>query len=330
MNRTQTFETAATSDMTDSNIHKVNLNHTSSIEIVDPSGTSTKSPTSSSNSHAQLTRTVSIYKDKLNIEGDTLMKWFMFSIVFIGIAVAFHIPNLTTYQVTAVIMMSISLQWTLTIILQVYFSTNISAIRVVNKTLPGFGFITFPVQFTQITDKPMESISEFAGVRGSTIYLSTLLATVTGGTLLTNSIIQRKKEIEFSNNGELTNQQWLVISMSCLSAVGSVFVGYFEMNNHSLCHTIMHVIGVPLSLCGLVAYGIVLEWNGIYWAIATTGLIVFLGWVVGMYIWTFGRKYPGESKRVHFISCVILIVETLWLNLWMSGQIVVVWFLNNI
>ena len=54
-------------------------------------------------------------------------------------------------------------------------SESLCAIRLVNTKIEGFGDITFPTRLFIIADKPVESISEFAGVRGGTLHVSTLM-----------------------------------------------------------------------------------------------------------------------------------------------------------
>ena len=279
-----------------------------------------------------LKTTISIYKDKFEIESDSLLKIAMTTITVIGFLIAVTIENISKYQAASIVLLFFSIQWTIVILIQVSLSKNLSAIRVVNKQLPGFGFTAFPTEFTQIIDKPMESISEFAGIRGSTINLSTQLASVTGSLIIPISMLFRK--IEISNNStqidNITNKQWIVFITSTISSMGAFLIGFFEMNNHSKFHTVLHMLGVPFVMVGQIPYGIVMEWNVIYWVLIIAGWVIFISWCLLVFFLGLGRKYPNNTKKVHKISVMFLIGEMCWINIWLLGSVVVLYYLETV
>ena len=121
----------------------------------------------------------SMHIDKLSIESDTRIKLFMWTILTLCFAIPILFGDkdigINFYQSIAIFITGMFIQWASVVIFAMTHSESLCAIRLVNTKIEGFGDITFPTRLFIIADKPIESISEFAGVRGGTLHVSQLI-----------------------------------------------------------------------------------------------------------------------------------------------------------
>ena len=256
--------------------------------------------------------------DKLTIEGDSTIKLGLFILMTIVafVAYGFETHELDFYQTTSIIMGGIYAQWLISVILALFNSDSICAVRVITSKVPGFGFTAFPTQLFLLEDKPVESISEFAGVRGSTVHISTLTMGVGICTLFIVSLEHIKYEIyviyDHHTITDLSIQQIIFFLLGFTCAVGFLFLGYFEMNNHSKVHKVMHYGAVPLVAIGIIPFGMITNWNIIFVAIGGTGAGLFVCYVACLLVFGNGRKYPNNPRRVHWVSVALVSLEIGW------------------
>lgn len=285
-----------------------------------------------------LTHVPSLYEDLREIEADSILKLLLILIAASGVVIGYTSDGLTYYQINAIIMAGVYAQWLFVLSLELYKSNALCAIRVVNTKIEGFGFVTFPTQFIQVNDKPMESISEFAGVRGGTINLSTLYMSVINSLLFGTSLLQRRGEIlgykyaqhinEMKIQEQLNWQQIIILSTCIISAIGYLFVGYFESNNHSKIHHVMHGIGVWSIFALTIGFGMLVKFNALFICFASISIPVFvLYWII---VWNYagGKKYKNNPKKVHFFSVVLILLEMVCIGLASCASVIVVYNLE--
>lgn len=283
----------------------------------------------------QLSRAQSFYQEIQNIEADSVMKFVLLLIVAAGIILSYTIDGLNYYHSTSIIMSSIYIQWLFSITFELYKSDSLCAIRVLNTKIDGFGIVTFPTQFIQLFEKPMCSISEFAGVRGGTIHLSMLFMSVCNSLLFIRAILQRRSEIlsqndndNDTNNSDLTFKQHVILITCIFSAIGFLFVGYFDLNGHSKVHRIMHFFGVFLIFFLTIGFGMIMNFNPLFLCFAGISLPSFvIYWVLTN---KYGRKVKNNAKRVHNITVGLILLEVVWNGLAAAASCITVYHLDTL
>ena len=211
-----------------------------------------------------------LHIDKLTIEGDSKIKFILFCVVGFAFTITLNIDTreFDFYESTSIIMGGIFAQWIICVLLAIYNSDSLCAIRIISTKIKGFGQTTFPTQLFMLENKPIESISEFAGVRGGTVHVSTLMMSVGISILFIIGLQNKKydiyvsKKINYFYQLEFAKIMFFLLSILC--ALGFLFVGYFEMNNHSKIHKIVHYMAVLLIAVNYIYTTIYIQPNPLF------------------------------------------------------------------
>ena len=277
-----------------------------------------------------------LHVDKLTIEGDSKIKILLFSVVALGFAITLNVDSgdLDFYQTTSIIMGGIFAQWIIAVLLALYNADSLCAIRIINTKIEGFGETTFPTQLFMLEDKPIESISEFAGVRGGTVHVSTLMMSTGISILFIVGLQNKKHEIYAKENifyfWQLEISKILFFFLTIVCATGFLFVGYFEMNNHSRIHKIVHYLAVLFIAIGIIPFGMLVNWNRIFWIFGGIGTALFVLFVFIILVYGNGKKYPNNKRKVHIISLAHLLTEVAWSVCCAICTCVIIYRLNDL
>lgn len=269
--------------------------------------------------------------DNLNeAKSDSHLRIGIFVITYAVTIPLFFVSNLTSYQQRAIVMAVFYFQWIGYVFFELYSSSKVSALRIIYRQVKGFGNAIFPMGTFQIYDKPIESVSEFAGTRGSSLYVSMLMMSIGTSVLMMTCLKQRYQELngmlidnydyiyncdvdDKSDNSGLNLIQNIGIFTGVICATGFGFIGVFELNGYSKINAALHYIGVIMIAFGNVLFAIVVDYNIFYLLLPIVGIIIG-----SIYIWC-TEKYAGKGKfvndrdKIHKISLISVVLELIFI-----------------
>ena len=266
------------------------------------------------------TKTVDLYQYLKEASSDSNLRIAIVVLSFIVITPLLFVSNLNSYQQRSFVMTILYAQWIGYAFFELFHSDTISALRVIYRKLKGFGNAVFPMEILQIYDKPMESISEFAGTRGSTLHMSMFMMSVGTSVLMMSCLLQRYSELNGTNETSIDGNQSKMspiqtvgIITGVISGNGFAFIGIFELNGYSKINAAFHYIGVGMIACGLVLYCIVTDFDVYY------SILPIFGLTIGaVYVW-YTQKYGGKGKfvndrqKIHKISVISVSLELIFI-----------------
>ena len=254
-------------------------------------------------------------------------------LIYCSIVLGIFILNFAFYTGVGILIIALFSQWIISVCFALIRSKSISALRIINRKIDGFDSnMIFPYNMLQIYNLPMQSISEFSGVRGSTLYYVMLTNTSVVAGLFTMCLYNRSNEI-ININGKLTILQGVGIISGNLAGLGMFLLGYFELNGHSKLYAIMHYVGIGLCGQGLILFGIIMKLNITFWIISSfAALFAIIYFVV---TFKYGKKQPNVNEfegkyRVHVISIACIASETAFLVMTGISYVTAIFYLKEL
>lgn len=309
-------------------------------EVPGTSPRSSKVPRESS-PPVPLTHTNSVLFQENLEEGqnDNVVKILAVICVFlISFLPVFFTHNFDAYQLVSLLLGFFFAQWILFACYQLYISTSLSALRIINQRVEGFGSSIFPTKIVQVYDRPITSISDFAATRGSTLHISMLTMGVSTAVMFTIILQIKATQLRELQNDELTALQTVGIASCVIAANGFGFIGLFELNGYSKINTVLHYSGVAQIVGGLMpAFGIIMGADAIFYCVL--GFTIFLGFCYLFYQIKYDKKFECDTnnpqdvervrRKVHVISMVSVGLELFIIAIGAVCSVIIVYNLNN-
>ncbi len=268
-------------------------------------------------------RTISLRKDatlremidemKEERKSKILFQIFIASAIIIECILAVFVDNLTVYDLFAFGICYDALAFDIYLIFVVSTFKHLHFMRVRRRKAENAKYLFLPYSFEEKTNIPMSSISMLVMLRGSNVEHVFNLLWNSKFIFIVCSIFTKLIELKPPNN---TNYKtYIALLLFFIGSYGFHNVTLWELDKHSSFSNKMHYLSVITLIVGSgFCFTLSQEWSAFSVCLLILIWTFFLSWLVFMeYVQRY--DYKGDLQRVHRYSIIVVVLETLALNM---------------
>lgn len=240
------------------------------------------------------------------------------------------------YKIMAAVIGNIVIAFFCYLFHSLWRSTKLHQIKVIHTAIdPYFGALSLPTQIEEDQTRPIFSISELVGFRGSALYLLFVISSISIAAITSLAVMVRWVELHHAMTAGLgyPDRKYPLEVVAIAFALCAPLIRFFDLSAYDEVAgwRILDMADLALSFMGTFAFGVQSEWSsGSVWLIMATLVFVIMWMAMTRYyskdlsidlvkVHSEHSTFHGPSnwteealfRKVHIISLRCVVVEAL-------------------